>query len=268
MKEAIEVLTAGNTTRDQRLDALQALQYLVEPIDNANDLKVLEGLQPLIAALEYEDAELQRGAAAVLGVAAQNNVKFHSDLLDAYPATLSTLLKVAGSDNADTQSQALYAISALVRNSPEARKLLYKAGGLGHLQEALTGKGSPLRVRRKALNLIYDLAIQDSQLKEQRLRSPELFKAVLQLLNEDDADLQEKALLAIQTLANETEENRQVFIEQGGIGELQALSSRFRDTLKQQEHPDDDSEYVQEVAKLAQHVLEGLDAGSKSKDEL
>eukprot|EP00878_Enallax_costatus_P044755 GHUV01053489.1.p1 GENE.GHUV01053489.1~~GHUV01053489.1.p1 ORF type:complete len:115 (+),score=64.42 GHUV01053489.1:38-346(+) len=93
--DAIAVLSDAGASTADKAAALTELQVLVEPIDNANDLKVLGGLAPLVSLLSADQPpELQEGAAYVLGTAASNNDKLVDVLLKEHPGLLQQLLQV------------------------------------------------------------------------------------------------------------------------------------------------------------------------------
>lgn len=57
------------------------VQALVEPIDNANDLRALGGIAPVVLHLQSPNPELAAAAAHVLGTAASNNPTFQNHLM-------------------------------------------------------------------------------------------------------------------------------------------------------------------------------------------
>ena len=58
------------------------------------DLKPLAGIAPLVALLAHGTADVQEGAAYVLGTAAANNEKFQGNLFAEHPGVVKQLLEV------------------------------------------------------------------------------------------------------------------------------------------------------------------------------
>ncbi|KAG2493284.1 hypothetical protein HYH03_008420 [Edaphochlamys debaryana] len=156
MKEGIDILRRDGASDTELLAALQALQVLVEPIDNANDLRPLGGISPVVAVLT-RGPELAAAAAHVLGTACSNNPTFQRALMAAHPDIVGTLLRVSESAEEGTAVKGMYALAALVRNLPEMRRAFVDAGGFRSLELLLRGEGSGARVKRRALSLFMDL---------------------------------------------------------------------------------------------------------------
>ncbi|KAG2450497.1 hypothetical protein HYH02_004998 [Chlamydomonas schloesseri] len=159
MREGIDILTRPGASDTELLAALQALQVLVEPIDNANDLHPLGGLTPVVAQLGRlaEAPGLATAAAHVIGTAASNNPTFQRALLGAHPEVVGTLLQVSAAPEHECSVKGLYALAAMVRNLREARAAFVDAGGFRTLEALLRGEVVSPRVKRKALSLFMDL---------------------------------------------------------------------------------------------------------------
>ncbi|KAL4431166.1 hypothetical protein ABPG75_006422 [Micractinium tetrahymenae] len=191
MQEAVSILANSSAAQEQLLNALQALRYLVEPIDNANNLQGMGGLPPLVAQLAAgQPAALQAAAAHALGTAAANNHQFQAQLVGDHPEVLRLLLALvvragepgdtagaagaaggradaaagepaAGAAGAEAGLKALYALSAILRLNPGARAAFYSAGGVHTLQQLL-GSAAGLRAKKKAIALLTDLVHLDA----------------------------------------------------------------------------------------------------------
>lgn len=189
MQDAVAILTNSSATQAQLRGALQALRYLVEPIDNANNLHGMGGLPPLVAQLAAgRPAALQAAAAHALGTAAQNNHQFQAQLLANHPEVLQLLLAlavraaepggtagatsggaaVAATDEPAARAgtevglKALYALSAILRLNAGARAAFYGAGGVHTLQQLLGSAAAGQRARKKAAALLADLVHLDA----------------------------------------------------------------------------------------------------------
>ena len=159
MRDAVARLTAPGADDAAQLDALEELRALVEPIDNANDLESLGGLAPVVARLgDAHAAAVRAAAAAVVGTAASNNLKFVSRLAAAHPGATAALLAVSQLPDDAAAARGLYALGAVVRGSREARGAFYAASGLAALEQAVARRGAGAeRVRTRALHLLTDL---------------------------------------------------------------------------------------------------------------
>lgn len=73
-------------------------------------------------------------------------------------------MQVARQGKEEAALKALYALSALVRNAAHDHPtlgLFYGAGGVPLVEETLVRSDAPPRLKRKALNLVTDLATVD-----------------------------------------------------------------------------------------------------------
>ncbi|WIA12966.1 hypothetical protein OEZ85_006580 [Tetradesmus obliquus] len=210
MMDNIAVLTDAGSSAADKGQALGNLQVLVEPIDNANDLKVLGGLPPLVDLLQQQQQpELQEGAAYVLGTAASNNAKLVEALLQQHPGAMQQLLQIAASKHEGAANKAMYALGSIVRSPVAlARSQFYAQAGLGQLQ-ALLGQaaGAPLRVKAKAINLIADLIEMTANGDDESLETwdekvmSQFAAAALDMLGQaEELDGKEKALAAMRLL--------------------------------------------------------------------
>uniref|UniRef100_A0A0V0HMR2 Putative ovule protein n=1 Tax=Solanum chacoense TaxID=4108 RepID=A0A0V0HMR2_SOLCH len=80
-------------------------------------------------------------------------------------------MKMMKSDTTEEAVKALFAISALIRNNVNGQNLFYQEAGDTMLQEVLSNSNLDIRLHKKSLFLIADLA--ESQLEnENQLRFP------------------------------------------------------------------------------------------------
>lgn len=75
MKRKMTVITQPDYTLEQKVDAFEDFEMLVQGIDNANNLEPLKLWDPLIEQLEHEEADLRKYAAWCAGTAVENNAK-------------------------------------------------------------------------------------------------------------------------------------------------------------------------------------------------
>ncbi|KAK9832603.1 hypothetical protein WJX81_002885 [Elliptochloris bilobata] len=240
LKAAIAELRNQTATPEDTTAALEAVQLLVEPIDLANDLSKLGGLEPLLHLLGSEQPPaVQASAAHALGTAAANNNALQALLLTEHPDVFKRLVSVVGSRDPAAATKALYCAAGLARNSREGAQALLDAGGLDTavslLSETPEGAPRPAALRRKALSLLADLALVNPQGVGAKLESSVGASAVTAALreqlavaaNEKDWDTAERALLALKALTAVPAVAKQLH-GQHPESELDALASALR----------------------------------------
>lgn len=154
----IEITGDEKVSVDDRIGAFEELEEMVENIDNACDLLPL-GIWPLIISCfqnTEEPNEIRAAAFSAIGTAVQNNPKAQNNFLDMTSKNISsesnnpvTLLinGLSSTDNINVKNKALYAISALIRNHPQAFEFFSNAKGFDAIVTSLLN-GDPKLVRR------------------------------------------------------------------------------------------------------------------------
>ncbi|XP_062110801.1 uncharacterized protein LOC133822469 [Humulus lupulus] len=201
MKIAINDLNNSSLSLEDRHRALQELLVLVEPIHNANDLSKIGGLAVVIQELNHADPETRTLAAWILGKSSQNNLEVQSKVLEL--GALSKLMKMVKADGVEEANKGLYAVSALIRNNLVGQELFFAEAGVQLLQDILSNSSIDIRLQKKAVFLVGDLAAgADSEaVKHGSVFSNSiLLKCVVDLTASSDLDLKEKALLAIKSV--------------------------------------------------------------------
>ncbi|KAK8468350.1 hypothetical protein PHAVU_006G013100 [Phaseolus vulgaris] len=194
MKIAIRDLNNVSTSLEDRHRALQELLELVESIDNANDINKLGGLVAVTKELNHSDPVIRTLAAWVLGKASQNNPIVQQQIMEL--RVLSRLMKMINSNSLEEANKALYAVSALIRNNLTSQELFYAEAGGWMLQDILNNASLDIKLRRKAVLLLADLA--GYQLENADKVEPPFFndknllKSVVDLTASTDLDIQEK----------------------------------------------------------------------------
>ncbi|KAJ1695070.1 hypothetical protein LUZ63_011768 [Rhynchospora breviuscula] len=207
MKIAIADLNNSSSSTQERLHALNELLVLVEPIDNALDMDKLGGLEAVIKELEDIESEIRTASAWVLGKASQNNAVVQDQVLG-YGA-LTRLMKMVHSSYTEEAVKAFYAISALIRNNERGQDLFYLEGGDVLLQDMLTNSSIDIRLQKKVVFLVADLADYQATRSANDKNNNHMFsllsdrvflKSVVDLSVKRDLDLQEKVLMAVRSL--------------------------------------------------------------------
>ncbi|KAH0757068.1 hypothetical protein KY290_020561 [Solanum tuberosum] len=199
---AVNDLNNSSLPLEHHLRALEELLVLVEHIDNAIDLQKLGGFSVLVRILNHSEPEIRTAAAWVLGKASQNNPIVQKQVLEL--GALTMLMKMMKSHTTEEAVKALFAISALIRNNVNGQSLFYQEAGDTMLQEVLSNSNLDIRLHKKSLFLIADLA--ESQLENENTAEVSFFsnrlllKAIVDSMASSDLDLTEKALYAIKNI--------------------------------------------------------------------
>ncbi|KAK8587702.1 hypothetical protein V6N12_022185 [Hibiscus sabdariffa] len=253
MQVALDDLSNSSLSLEDRHRALQELLILVEPIDNANDMCKLGGFGVIIRELDHSDSDVRKISAWILGKASQNNPYVQKQVLEL--GGLATLMKMVNSSSADEATKAFYAVSALIRNNVVGQQLFFAEAGDKMLQDILSSPSVDIRLRRKAVFLVGDLAecqLEDTDKAEMPFLSNRLLlKSVVDLTASGDLDLQEKALVAIKNLLQLKTTEAMVFEEFCGLGEaLGRMKKQLEDSMLEEDH----REYVMDIENLRKEV--------------
>ncbi|KAL5998519.1 hypothetical protein ACLOJK_009462 [Asimina triloba] len=210
MQIAISDLNNSSTSLDDRHRALNELLTLVEPIDNANasdvsDLNKLGGLVAVIQELNNVEPEIRTTSAWILGKASQNNPVVQKQVLQL--GALPKLMLMVKSNFTEEAIKALYAVSAVIRNNIAGQELFYAEAGHLILQDIMSNSNTDIRLRRKSVFLVADLAESELEQLERRSKAQLPFfgdrlflKSVVDLMKAADLDLQEKVYTVVHIL--------------------------------------------------------------------
>jgi len=159
MKEALAIAADEDKDEDERIQALDDLEMLVEQIDNANNVEKMKMWEPLHNLLKSPNPTegIKMQTLWVIGTAIQNNPAAQRAYLALSPMpTLLTFLDPSVK-SPKLRSKAVYALSALLRHNSTAVKQFDEAGGWQVLKAAL--EDSDITVRRKTAFLLNTLII-------------------------------------------------------------------------------------------------------------
>lgn len=130
--------TDPEVTLEDKLVAFDNFEQLIENLDNANNLGVLELWTPLLSCLAHEEAEVRKMAAWCVGTAVQNNEKSQERLLAM--GGIPPLVKLAVKEGEDklVRRKAVYALSSAGRNyQPAMDVITNELGKLGRSGEKI-----------------------------------------------------------------------------------------------------------------------------------
>ncbi|KAI3866595.1 hypothetical protein MKX03_023807 [Papaver bracteatum] len=202
MQIAIADLKNSSLSSEDHHRALQELLHLVELIDNANDLGKLGGIAAVLQELDNSDLQIRITSAWILGKAGQNDPLVQKQILQ--HGALLKLMKMVQSSSVEEGIKAMYAVSALSRNSLDGLELFFAGHGERLLQDIMSNSSIDIRLRKKSASLVADLA--ESLIESTGEPEPQYFnsryflKSVVSLVAPADFDLQEKALMAVKSL--------------------------------------------------------------------
>eukprot|EP01027_Heterolobosea_sp_BB2_P008848 GEZU01013125.1.p2 GENE.GEZU01013125.1~~GEZU01013125.1.p2 ORF type:complete len:298 (+),score=85.64 GEZU01013125.1:341-1234(+) len=230
MKKKAEILKDKNSTDEDKVAALEELEFLVETIDNANDLHKVGGLVIVLHTLRTsQSANVRKQAAWVLATAAQNNPTFQEQFLDL--RGLKILIDLLDDPDVEARRKVLYAISSVVKQNRRAMKEFVETyNGITKLTEAIFDPNTDLVFRLKAIFFLFSLVIaQEDHARAPRTQANNnlaLQKSLKDVLREMGAlpkladlleqeqvgwEAREKALLLIRELMNGNKENELFF---------------------------------------------------------
>ena len=167
MKTDLELLTKLINEFKQSKDdvdkvtILEDLEYYVHQYDNALLFVDMGGLKDIIIpSLNSSNAQIRLHCCLLLSGAAQSNPKFQISALEA--GLLETLLRMTTLDvDPLVSTKAFSALSAIIRNFPEAQNSLLRQGGLGVLVKLFDNEEKSYeKLKIKILTLISDLLIE------------------------------------------------------------------------------------------------------------
>lgn len=167
MKEALTVAVDRNRSDDERIQALDDFEMLVEQIDNANNIAKLEmwsPLQDLLTASE-SSAEISTQVLWIIGTALQNNPKAQLAYMNLSPPALPTIVGfLNASQSSGQRSKAIYALSGLLKHNKKAVDDL-DDGMWDVIKSAVSD--SDIAVRRKVIFMLNALLIPTTILTEE-----------------------------------------------------------------------------------------------------
>ncbi|KDR78336.1 hypothetical protein GALMADRAFT_245459 [Galerina marginata CBS 339.88] len=159
MKEDMAIAVDESKDEEERINALDHLEMLIEHIDNANDLEKLKLWEPLQSLVTKESStlDIKTQGLWVIGTAVQNNPSAQDSFMSHNP--LPTLLSFLdpSSPSAAIRAKAIYALSGLLKHNAPAVEALSgpEVDGWIRLRNAL--QDPSISVRRKTVFLLSSL---------------------------------------------------------------------------------------------------------------
>ena len=236
--------------------SLEFLKELVEPIDNANDLDKMGGLNEVLLRIDSKHPDIRNAAYHVLGTAASNNDLVQKQVLEKGGLRqLARRLKVE--DKNDSKAKALYAIGTVARNDRSARQILYEEKVPNLLLQFMQDEDT--RIRRKSISLLTDFFSSDPDIFPKSIHSLDAF--VIPLIeaigeSQEDLDMREKAMTAIHTMVTVLLHERNTIEILRVHNTVEALK-KFQNDLKSMEDTEDPFHkmYLADLNEMADNIL-------------
>ncbi|EOA21143.1 hypothetical protein CARUB_v10001487mg [Capsella rubella] len=226
MQTPQQVLEAHGVTLQDIQDLLDELQEHVESIDLANDLHSIGGLVPLLDYLKNPNANIRAKSADVISTIVENNPRSQESVIKANGLE-SLLLNFTSDTDMHSRTQALGAISSLIRNNQTGITGFRIANGYTGLKYAL--ESDSVRFQRKALNLLHYL-LQENGLDSDIAIQLGFHHLMMHLVSSIDADVREAALRGLLKLTEARKECSTCgsIIEKGDEKLRQILEDRIK----------------------------------------
>ncbi|XP_065649222.1 nucleotide exchange factor SIL1 isoform X2 [Hydra vulgaris] len=210
MQESIKLLQNLSLSVDEKVAALDNLEYYAHQIDNGRDLEKVGGLEIVVQLLNQSTEQLLQKAASVVGAAAQSNSEVQNAVIN--HGGLVFLLRLINDNQPLTRKKALYALSAVVRGNSHVLEKLIELGGLKLiLNIAKDHNAGALRV--KAVSLLYDLIVEQQEaIQDSKIHRSPFFESLIKngwchilipLLKIEDYDTKEKVMQSIEISVKE-----------------------------------------------------------------
>lgn len=202
VKEAMNTLLAGSDASvTEKQDALEVISEEVEDINVAQDFISINGIVPIIGALQHPSPEMQWRAAEVLAHLAQNNPTAQEAIAQD-GRVMDLVVSLLSSEEDRVRLKALSALSSMVRGSaPLLDVFLSKPSSLTLALQCLREPASA-RLQIKALVFLRHLLRSKPELATTTLAQPETLSLIAGALRDDSDDqLWEHGMHLLQQLA-------------------------------------------------------------------
>lgn len=265
MRDVIEGMQArGQNVTEAEVEnevfSLEVLQELVEPIDNANDLDKMGGLDEVIVRTASKHATIRAAAYQVIGTASSNNDMVQKQILDK-GALHQFARQLQVETDVDVRVKAIFAIGVVSRNSETARQVLYDENLLELLLDLMDTDDT--RLRRKSVLLLTDFFSRDPQAFFAKITALDnLVRPLVAIVagtREDDLDLREKAMIALQSMLLLPQEVANTVDAIRGSDIARAMATLARDLDVAEAEDDSLAEYFADIRAYIVDISKILD---------
>ncbi|OXH34057.1 hsp70-like protein [Cryptococcus neoformans] len=178
MKEKMAFAIDENNSVEDRVEALDDFEMLIELIDNANNMPILKLWDPLLTLLSSPYPEIVAHTCWVIGTAIQNNIKAQAAfyIYETFPRILDIIYPPSSISPypPSVRAKATYALSAALKHWPLASYALCTTTSSSESGYSVLRRGvndPQVIVRRKMAFLVGTLAMQSSERYEGEIPS-------------------------------------------------------------------------------------------------
>eukprot|EP01103_Thecamoeba_quadrilineata_P000940 TRINITY_DN10832_c0_g1_i1.p1 TRINITY_DN10832_c0_g1~~TRINITY_DN10832_c0_g1_i1.p1 ORF type:complete len:353 (+),score=80.34 TRINITY_DN10832_c0_g1_i1:155-1213(+) len=202
MKKLLLTIQDQQKPEGERAFALEELQYLVEDIDNSNDLYKINGFVPIINLLNDPSAIFRYWAAWIISTLVQNNPK-SQDL--AMNNGIIPLLLTRISSETDNQplAKVLGATSSLLSNNKRAQEAFRDSQLLPSVANILERNEVDASAKTRAILVLKNFGAGSVDLRKAVVKDGKALEILPKLLNNDNDQLREQALGLLSVLLDD-----------------------------------------------------------------
>lgn len=244
MKVGLRILTTAESTEQQMIDALDEIIEWCENLDFAADFYKIGGYPVLSKLLPHKSAEIRWKTLELIAVLVQNHTYCQEMALK--ENLLPKMLTILDTDDDSTvKIKALYAVSCLTRDNPEAQKVFIEKDGFSVLMRAMQTDVEKLKI--KAAFMLSALCVDKPDIKDVMCDTG-MIEQLVGVLNEEHNSFHEHTLAALLSIVT----NHQKAVEECQRPELELdkkLQERIR-SLNGKDEFREESQYAKELLKI------------------
>lgn len=204
MKKLLEIVKKEESSREQKVAALEELQFYVEDLDNANDFVTIGGLPIVAQLLEDPNEAIQFWALWILGTLVQNNPKVQQHA--SQQAVMDSTLRLLKNETSHSvKEKALFALTGLMKEAPHEQQKFLDQNGL-HVLSSFLSHPNP-STRMKTAHLLNQLVTTHPGVIALFV-SPQLLAPVMAMAEDPDLDAREKAVTLLVKLVSQNAQVR------------------------------------------------------------
>ncbi|XP_054721912.1 uncharacterized protein LOC129231579 [Uloborus diversus] len=177
-----DLLHSFQEDTSNKLSILKQIEYLVHEYDVAVHFAKIGGIKAVLPYLLSSEEELVSAAALLLGTALQSNREVQKHAVDQKVG--GSLLECLKSKKNNTFSHILFALSAYLRNMPEAQESFYQNDGIINFTSLLRSSTVAIKAKMRIVDLLHDLSIEhqisESDVSSQDFQRLQNLKVILE----------------------------------------------------------------------------------------
>jgi len=162
MRECCEIIQDESKSLDEKLNALDEMEMLVEQIDNANNLRPLK-LWPVLLDVftSTTESEIKMYIAWIFGTSVQNNETAQKDFID--NGVLQPVINaLVTDDNTNVLKKVIYCLSGFLKHNAYGLKTFETLNGYEKLINTFENKKNPV-IQSRILWLLRSLLLEENE---------------------------------------------------------------------------------------------------------